>query len=116
MQRKKKDRQPLIVQCKELIFFLNQLTPSQRASVIQSLKHKHLSSLAEVFANFLQSNLPASKPVIKKLKRYRDTIQKVARKTTKVSDRRNILRSRRGGAILSVLLPLAATFLSRLLM
>ena len=116
MQKKGRARQPLIVQCKELIFFLNQLSPSQRASVIQTLKHKHLASLAEVFSNFLQSNLPASKPTIKRLRRYRDAIQKVARKSTKVSEKRNILRSRRGGAILSALLPLAATFLSKLLM
>ena len=107
--------QPLIVQHKELLMLLTQLPKQHRKKIIAGLKRKQLECISEVFSNFLKKNLTKDIHIIKKLKKYSKEIRLVANKKPSLKLKRKTLTSRRGGALLSILLPLAATVISSLL-
>ena len=108
-------KKPLIEIHKDFILFLTSLSPQQRKKLISILKKKQIDSISEIFANFLKSNLTQNAKIIQKLKKYRREIQSVARKRTPIQQKRQILNSKRGGFILSALLPIATSVISSLL-
>ena len=108
-------KKPLIELHKNLLLFLNSLTPKQRKKFVLLLKKNQIDSIAEIFSNFLKSNLTQDKKIIHKLKQYRGDIQTVARKRTPLHHKIKVLNSKRGGFILSALLPLAASLITSLI-
>ena len=106
---------PLALIHKDLIYFLAKLSPEKRKKLIAVLKKKHIDCLAEIFLNFLKNNLTQDKGIVKSLSKYKQDIRKVAKKGETAASKRKILRSQRGGAILSLLLPLAAGVITSLL-
>ena len=106
---------PLAFLHKDLVFFLAELSHAKRKKVISALKKKHIDCLAEIFFNFLKKNLTVDKSIIKSLSKYKNDIRKIAKKRESTDSKRRILKSQRGGAILSVLLPLAASVITGLL-
>ena len=106
---------PLAVVHKDLVLLLAKLSPEKRKKVISALGKKHIDCLAEVFLNFLKNNLTRSSKVLRSLKKYKNHIRKVANKGVSAVKKKKILRSQTGGAILSILLPLAASVITSLL-
>lgn len=107
--------QSLLAKNKEFILFLTHLPPCERSKILSVVGGQQINTISEIFKNFLVKNLTQNASDVSKLSRYRREVREVARKRTPITEKRKILRSRRGGAILSVLLPLAASLISSII-
>ena len=105
---------PYIIRHKEFIKFFCQLSPKSKFRLITSLNKNHIDTISEICKNFLGNNLTQNPKVVQKLKKSRNEIRSVSLKKTPLYKKKKILQSRRGGAILSILLPLAAGLISSL--
>ena len=106
---------PYIVKNKEFIQFFNNLCPKRQQKLIPVLSRDQINCFSEICKNFLRGNLSQNKDIIKKLKHARHDIKSIALKKSPLYKKKKILQSRRGGAILSILLPLAASVITSLL-
>ena len=106
---------PYVVQNKEFIDFFCKLSPQRKKKLIPILSRDQITTISEVCKNFLRRNLTEKPEIIKKVKRAQKEIKTIALKTTPLYQKKKILQTRRGGAILSVLLPLAASIVTSLL-
>ena len=98
----------------DFIQFLNKLSPENRNKLICSLSGYHINTLSEIFKNFLLKNITTNPKTIKRLKPYKKEVGEVAKRKTPIYKKRKILKSIKGGAILSILLPVATAILSTL--
>ena len=98
----------------DFIKFLSKLPPQMRQKLLSSLTSTHINTISEIFNNFLLKNLTQDSKVIKRLQKYKNQITEVSRKKTPIYKRKKILKSRKGGAILNILLPIAAAVVSSL--
>ena len=98
----------------DFIQFLNKLSPEKRTKLIHSLSSCHINTLSEIFKNFLLKNITTNPKIIKRLKPYKKEVGEVAKRKTPIYKKRKILKSIKGGAILSILLPVATAILSTL--
>ena len=114
-KKKKKDNTPLIVKHKDFLLYFNQLKPKERREILRTLKKDHVHCLSEIFSNFLKKKLTVNPQILRRLLKHKLHIKTVALKKTPLYQKRKILSSVRGGGILSVLLPLAASVLGSLL-
>ena len=98
----------------KLTFFKNirALTPSQRSKFINDLTEKQVKSLCEIFKNILSRKITCDKLTKSKLSNYKSDIKNLANKTS--HNKKKILRSIRGGFLLNLLLPIAVSFLTKL--
>ena len=88
------------------------LTPSQRSKFIKDLTEKEVKSLCEIFKNIASRKLKCDKLIKSKLINYKSDIKNLANKTA--HNKKQILRSIRGGFLLNLLLPIAVSFLTKL--
>ena len=95
--------------------YFQELTPARKSQVIPTLNRSQIETFSEICENFLQRKLTREPADIKKLKKYKKEIETVALKSVPLYQKKRILKSRRGGAIFSVLLPLAAGLISSLI-
>lgn len=102
-----KDCAPLAVKHKDVLALLNTLSPSKKVIFLQGAPSSIIKLLSEVFKNLLKSNISVPPCKIKKLKRNKDLIRKVALKKTPIHAKKQLLCSRRGAGILSTVIPLA---------
>ena len=107
---------PYIVKHRDFLKFFRNLTPKSKLQIIPNLNKDQVNSISEICKNFLKRNITQDPKVIKKLKSSRKEIKTLALKTTPLYKKKKILQTRQGGAILSVLLPLAASFITSLFM
>ena len=110
-----KDKTPLLVEYSDLIKLLTTLSPKKRSQLISQLKGREINCLSEIVSNFLQKRLTTNPNVIEKLRKYRNDLKIVAKKKTPIYLKKKIYLSRRGGAILTTLLPLAVSLLSSII-
>ena len=106
---------PYVVKNKEFLEFFCNLSPRGQRKLIPILARDQLNTISEICKNFLRRNLTEDRDIIKKVKPSQKEIKSVALKTTPLYQKKKILRTRRGGAILSILLPLAASIVTSLL-
>ena len=106
---------PLLADNKEFVLFFSKLPPNKRSKLIDSLTKLHLDCIGEICKNFLRKNLTDDLKTVKLLKRYQTEIRKVSKKTTPLYIKKKILKSKRGGNILSLLLPLASSIISSII-
>lgn len=106
---------PYIIQNKEFLNFFTNLSPNKKKKFIPILSKDQLNTISEICKNFLKRNLTEDPNIVKKVKRCQKEIKTVALKTVPLYRKKKILQSRKGGAILSVLLPLAASVITSLL-
>ena len=107
---------PIAEQHIEFIQFLNKLSPDMRTRLICSLSSCHINTLSEIFKNFLLKNITQDPNIIRRLKPYKKQVGEVAQKKTPIYKKKQILKSKKGGAILSALLPIAVGLISSLFM
>ena len=105
---------PNIIKHEQFLKFFTNLSPRNKLHFIPSLKKEHLNTISEICKNFLKRNLTQNPKIISKVKRSKKEIKAVSLKSTPLYKKKTILKSRRGGAILSVLLPLAASLITSL--
>ena len=106
---------PYVIQNKEFIDFFGKLSPRKKQKLIPILSKNQVNTISEVCKKFLKRNLTEDPNVIKKLRRSQKEIKTIALKTIPLYKKKKILQTRKGGAILSVLLPLAASIVTSLL-
>ena len=63
----------------------------------------------------MNKKLTENPSILKKLKKYAKEIRLVALKKTSLKNKKKVLNSQRGGALLSILLPIATAVISGLL-
>lgn len=105
---------PYIIKNKEFLNFFNQLSPKNKQEFVPLLKKEHVNTISEICKNFLKRNLTQDPKIISKVKSSKKEIKAVSLKTCPLYKKKKILKSKRGGAILSVLLPLAASLITSL--
>jgi len=96
----------------DFISFLTKLSPKNRVKLISTFSNSQIRVISEIFNNFLHKNLTTDTKVISKIKPFSKEVKKIALKRTPLYQKKKILSSKRGGAILSVLLPIAASLFS----
>ena len=106
---------PYIIRHKDFLSYFSRLTPKEQQQVVPSLNRNHLNTISEVCKKFLKCQLTRDPKVIKKLKRSGEEINSISLKSVPLYQKRKILQTRKGGAILSILLPLAASVITSLL-
>ena len=109
------DDTPLIVKHQDFLLYFNQLSSKERRKLLHTLKGDHIRCLSEIFSNFLKKRLTVDPNIVRRLLKYKSHIKTIALKKTPLYKKRKILSSARGGGILTVLLPLAASVLGGLL-
>ena len=112
----KKKKSSLLNEHKEFIIFLSKLSPLKRSKLIDLLTRGHLDCIAEICKNFLRKNLTDDLKTVRRLKKYEGEIRAISRKNTPIRKKKHILSSKRGGSILSLLLPLASGLISSLIL
>ena len=105
---------PNIIKYKEFLKFFTHLSPHNKQHFIPSLRKEHLNTISEICKKNLKCNLTQDPKIISKVKSARNEIKTISLKSTPLYKKKKILQSRRGGAILSVLLPLAASLITSL--
>ena len=106
---------PYIIRHKDFLTYFNNLSLNQQKQVIPTLNRNHLNTISEVCKNFLNRQLTQDPKIIRRLKRSRKEINSVSLKSVPLYKKRKILQTRKGGAILSILLPLAASLVTSLI-
>ena len=105
---------PYIIKHKEFLDFFINLTPKIKRTLIPSLNRGQLNTISEICKNFLNRNLSQDPNIIRKVKHSKKEIKHISLKKTPLYKKKKILQTKRGGAILSVLLPLAASLITSL--
>lgn len=108
-------KSPLILQHKDLVVLLSRSSPKLRKEVLRALKRKQLDCISEIFSNFLKKRLTSDSSIIHKLKKFKTDIRTVALKKTPSYKKKAILLSKRGGNILTTLLPIAVSLITSLI-
>ena len=105
----------LLERNKEFILFLNKLSKVERTKILQNLGSEYINTISEIFSNFLLQNLTSDHNTIKKVRKYKKEVRVIAKKKSPLYLRKKYLSSKKEGAILSVLLPLAAGLISSII-
>ena len=106
---------PHVIQNKEFIEFFCKLSPQKKQKLIPVLSKDQINTISEICKNFLKRNLTEDPATVKKLRQSEKEIKNIALKTLPLYKKKKILQTRKGGAILSVLLPIAASIVTSLL-
>ena len=106
---------PYILKYKEFLKYFAKLPQKQRIRVIPTLNRGHINVISEICQNFLKEKLTKCPKVIRKLKSSKKQIKAIALKKTPLYKKKQILQSRSGGGILSVLLPIATSLFGSIL-
>ena len=105
---------PYIIKHKEFLKFFSNLPPKSRSHLIPALDKEQINTISEICKNFLNRKLTQDPKIIKKVKTAKNEIKAISLKKIPQYKKKKILKTRRGGAILSVLLPLAASLIGSL--
>ena len=106
---------PYIVKNNEFLKYFSKLPQRNKIQLIPTLNRNQLNTISEICKNFLSKNLTTCPKIIRKVKPSKKEIKSVSLKTTPLYKKKKILQSRSGGAILSVLIPLAASLIGSLI-
>ena len=106
---------PYIIQNKEFIEFFGKLSPYKKQKLVPVLSKDQVNTISEVCKKILKRNLTSNPNVINRLRKSQQEIKTIALKAVPLYKKKQILQTRKGGAILSVLLPLAASVITSLL-
>lgn len=107
---------PRIYEHRDLISILLKLrTRTKRAKLIEILTREQINAICEIFFNFLRRNLTTDIKILNKLKKYKSLIRQIGAKSTGIKIKRALLGSKRGGGVLSILLPIAASLIGSLI-
>ena len=82
-------------------------------AIIGAADRELITCLCECAQNVLNSNVPLSKPHLKRLQRYRTDVRKLAKKRTAKHTKKKILQ--KGGFLAALLAPIAVEVLTKVL-
>jgi len=85
--------------------------PAQRNQLIRTASQDQLNSVCECAHNILRSNVPLSSDQIRKLRKHRSVVYRIADKRVPLGQKRKILEQN-GGAIAAILIPVISAIAS----
>ena len=106
---------PLSAQYCDFILFLKSKDENKIKEIVKNLPVPIINALSEVILNGMCGNIPLNKSDIDKLKPFRKLMQSLSNKSNSASSRKQLMISKKGGSLLSIILPLAAVTISRLI-
>ena len=118
MSSKKKNNNkkvPLSAQYCDFILFLKSKHENKIKEIVKNLPVAFINALSEIILNGMCGNIPLNKSDIEKLKPFRKLMQSLSNKSNSGSSRKKLMISKKGGSLLSIILPLAAATISRLI-
>ena len=106
---------PYIVKNNEFLRYFSKLPSQKQKHLIPTLNTNQLNTISEICKKILKKNLTSCPKIIHQVKPSQKQIKAIALKKNPLYKKKKILQSRSGGAILSVLLPLAASLIGSLI-
>ena len=107
----KNKKVPLSAQYCDFILFLKSKHENKIKEIVKNLPVAFINALSEIMCG----NIPLNKSDIEKLKPFRKLMQSLSNKSNSGSSRKKLMISKKGGSLLSIILPLAAATISRLI-
>ena len=83
--------------------------------IVKSFPAHIINAISEVVLNGFCGNIPLNKSDIEKLKPFRRLMKSLSNKSIKVGERKKLMISKKGGSLLSVIIPLAASVITGLI-
>ena len=111
----KNKKVPLSAQYCDFILFLKSKHENKIKEIVKNLPVAFINALSEIILNGMCGNIPLNKSDIEKLKPFRKLMQSLSNKSNSASSRKKLMISKKGGSLLSIILPLAAATISRLI-
>ena len=111
---KKKKYMPISAQYCHFIKFLKNKSEREIRTVVKNLPIQLINVLSEIILNCLGGNITKKPKNIELLKPYRKLMKQIAKRKNSYNNRKSLLASKKGGGLLSLLLPLAATVIGSL--
>ena len=112
---KKNKKAPLSTQYCDFILFLKSKDKNIIKEIVKNLPVAVINALSEIIMNVLCGNIPLNKSDIEKLRPFRKLMQSLSKKSNSASYRKKLMISKKGGSLLSIILPLAEPTLCRLI-
>ena len=106
---------PLSAQFCDFILMLKSKDETQIKKIVKSFPNHIINAISEVISNGICGNIPLNKSDIEKLKPFRRLMKSLSNKTVKVGERKKLMISKKGGSLLSIIIPLAATAITSLI-
>ena len=106
---------PLSVQFCDFILMLKSKDETQIKKIVKSFPNHIINAISEVISNGICGYIPLNKSDIEKLKPFRRLMKSLSNKTVKVGERKKLMISKKGGSLLSIIIPLAATAITSLI-
>ena len=106
---------PYIVQKREFIEYFNKVSPRQKRKLISTLPKGEINCISEICKKILNRKLTENSNIIRKLRPAEKEIKAISLKSVPIYRKKKILQTKKGGAILSLLLPLAASIVTSLI-
>ena len=106
---------PLSAQYCDFILFLKSKDKNIIKEIVKNLPVAVINALSEIIMNVLCGNIPLNKSDIEKLRPFRKLMQSLSNKSNSASSRKKLMISKKGGSLLSIILPLAEPTLCRLI-
>ena len=106
---------PLLAQFCDFILMLKSKDETQIKKIVKSFPNHIINAISEVISNGICGNIPLNKSDIEKLKPFRRLMKSLSNKTVKVGERKKLMISKKGGSLLSIIIPLAATAITSLI-
>ena len=106
---------PLSAQYCDFILFLKSKDKTKIKEIVKSLPNPVINALSEVILNGFCGNIPLNKSDIEKLKPFRKLMKLLSNKSNRVGLRKKLMISKKGGSLLSIIIPLAAATITSLI-
>lgn len=87
---------------KDLLNALHTLKPKYQKALLKSCDEEEINCICECIHNVLKGKVPLAEKAKKKLKKYKDLLRKLVRKSTKQVRKRLIVQ--KGGSFLPIIL------------
>ena len=110
-----KNKTSLTAKYCDFILFLKSKDKTKIKEIVKNLPNPVINALSEVILNGFCGNIPLNKSDIEKLKPFKKLMKLLSNKSHKVSSRKKLMSSKKGGSLLSIILPLAATAITSLI-
>ena len=114
-KNKNKNKKSLTAKYCDFILFLKSKDKTKIKEIVKNLPNPVINALSEVILNGFCGNIPLNKSDIEKLKPFKKLMKLLSNKSNKVSSRKKLMSSKKGGSLLSIILPLAATAITSLI-
>ena len=113
--KNKNKKVPLSAQHCDFILFLKSKDKNKIKEIVKNLPVPVINALSEIILNGFCGNIPLNKSDIEKLKPFRKLMKSLSNKSNSASLRKKLMISKKGGSLLSIILPLAVATISRLI-